>query len=359
MELQKPHLTPPLTKGHISVARMTNYWYIACQSQELTDKPLVRTIIGIPLVLFRGGDGKAAALLDRCPHRNIALSLGRVVNGNLECGYHGWQFDGSGTCQVVPGLCSVPDQNGTKAVTYPVIEQDGFVWVFGNADIKPETLPYQFPNINDNSYTTWREEFAYECTLHAALENVTDVPHTSFVHTGLFRSAAKTKQITAAVRQQPNGVEIEYLDEPRPSGLAAQIIAPNVTEVNHFDRFLLPSIAQVEYRFGNNYNLLVTQALTPVSDFYNRNFVVVTFRLGLPGWVMQPLVKFLLSSIIRQDAVILKAQAENIRRFGGEQFMSTDVDLVSSQIWFMLQQAERGELRSPKEITEKLVQILV
>ena len=156
-----------------------------------------------------------------------------------------------------------------------------------------------------------------------------------------------------------NGIEIEYLDEPRPSGLAAKIIAPNVTEVNHFDRFLLPSMAQVEYRFGNNYNLLVTQAMTPVSDFQIRNFLVVTFRLGLAGWVMQPLVKFLLSSIIRQDAVILKAQAENIRRFGGEQFMSTDVDLVSSQIWFMLQQAERGELRSPKEITEKLVQILV
>lgn len=359
MEVKNPHLTPPLTKRHISVARLANYWYIACQSKELRSKPLARTVLGIPLVLFRNADGKASALLDRCPHRNMVLSLGRVVDGCLECSYHGWRFDGSGACQAIPGLCGVPESNRKRVSIYSVVEQDGFVWVFCNPDEEPKTLPYQFPHLNQKGYTTWRRELCLESTLHAALENITDVAHTAFVHSGLLRSERKRKETTTVIRHQPDGVEVEYIDEPRPSGLAARIIAPNAEDVSHFDRFILPSIGQVEYQFGKNYSLLVTQAMTPVSDFDLRNFVIVTFRLGLSGWLLRPIVKSLLWRIIRQDAQILKAQSDNIRRFGGEEFFSTEIDLLGPHIWLMLQQAERGELRVPEELTQKRIRIQV
>jgi phenylpropionate dioxygenase-like ring-hydroxylating dioxygenase large terminal subunit len=60
----------------------------------------------VPLVLFRS-QGRAAALLDRCPHRNVPLSLGRVLaDGRLECAYHGWQFDYEGVCRKIPGLAN-------------------------------------------------------------------------------------------------------------------------------------------------------------------------------------------------------------------------------------------------------------
>ncbi|HMB68452.1 MAG TPA: Rieske 2Fe-2S domain-containing protein, partial [bacterium] len=79
-------------------------WYIACEARDLRDRPRATTLFGVPLVLFRGADGRPAALLDRCPHRNVPLSLGRCRNGELECGYHGWRFDGRGECTFVPGL---------------------------------------------------------------------------------------------------------------------------------------------------------------------------------------------------------------------------------------------------------------
>ena len=73
------------------MARLARHWYVACQSKELRKKPLARTVVGLPLVLFRDAEGRAQALLDRCPHRNAPLSLGRVTNeGRLECAYHGW-----------------------------------------------------------------------------------------------------------------------------------------------------------------------------------------------------------------------------------------------------------------------------
>src|SRR6185503_9233540 len=74
-----PRLQPPSTKGHLSVARLSNYWYFACRSRELGRRPLACTVLGTPLVLFRAAGSKPAALLDRCPHRNAPLSIGRLV----------------------------------------------------------------------------------------------------------------------------------------------------------------------------------------------------------------------------------------------------------------------------------------
>ena len=87
----KYRLVPPQTRGHISVARLAGYWYVVCRARELGDAPLRRKLLGIPIVLFRGRQGDVGVLLDRCPHRNVPLSLGRVLDtGNLECPYHGW-----------------------------------------------------------------------------------------------------------------------------------------------------------------------------------------------------------------------------------------------------------------------------
>ena len=54
------------------------WWYPACMAHDLGRSPQAITLMDIPLVLFRDGAGAAHALLDRCPHRNVPLSLGRV-----------------------------------------------------------------------------------------------------------------------------------------------------------------------------------------------------------------------------------------------------------------------------------------
>ena len=50
-------LNPPPGTGHTSVARLTDYWYIACASDELGRGLLARQILGVPLVLFRTRGG--------------------------------------------------------------------------------------------------------------------------------------------------------------------------------------------------------------------------------------------------------------------------------------------------------------
>src|SRR5207302_6784614 len=91
--------------GRYSVALPRRFWYPACPSAALRRRPVGITLMDTPIVLFRDGDGDPRALVDRCPHRNVPLSLGRVrSDGCLECMYHGWRFDGQGHCAGVPGL---------------------------------------------------------------------------------------------------------------------------------------------------------------------------------------------------------------------------------------------------------------
>jgi phenylpropionate dioxygenase-like ring-hydroxylating dioxygenase large terminal subunit len=344
-------LQPPSTKGHISVARLADFWYVALEQRELRGRPVKRTILGTPLVLFRDRDGGAAALLDRCPHRNVPLSLGRIHDdGNLECRYHGWRFDGTGQCRAIPGLCGDRPGRAHDATAYPVLERDGFVWVYMNPEAEaPRGEPFPFER--RAGYTTVRGSLDVEGTLHATLENILDVPHTAYLHRGLFRKQATT-EIEAIVRRGPDRVEAEFLGEPRPPGVAARLLSPSGGIVEHSDRFILPSVAQVEYRLGEENHFLITQTLTPISDHRTRIYADISFRLRIPGWLLRPVLTPLAWSILRQDAFILREQTENVLRFGGEQFAHTSIDLLGRPIWRLLREAERGELRAVDSATE-------
>lgn len=326
------------------MVHLPRFWYVACLSSQLrTRRPLARTVLGTPLALFRDGAGQAAALLDRCPHRNVPLAIGKVDGGQIRCAYHGWQFDASGSCRAVPGLCGEPaDRRARAATAFPTRERDGFVWVWPDPDSAPEEDPFAFPAVDDPAYSTVRRSFTVSGSLHAALENTLDVPHTAFLHGGLFRGGREPVEIEVVIRPGPDRVEAEYVGEPRPPGLAGRILAPGGGVVQHVDRFVLPSIAQVEYRLEDNH-LLVTSAYTPVSDTRTLLHAAVTFRLRVPHALVQAVLPPIARVIVGQDARILTRQAENIARFGGEQFASTELDVLGQHILRLLRRAERGE----------------
>ena len=345
--MDSPILSPPFTKPHVSVAKLTRFYYVACLSEELPaqGQPLARVIAGVPLALFRS-QGRAAALIDRCPHRNVPLSLGRVqADGRLECAYHGWQFDCEGVCQKIPGLANEAAAREKHAEACTVREQDGLVWVCPEAGVTPDSEPFSPPSF-PGDYARIVRVVEAQGTLHATLENALDVPHTAFLHQGLFRGGKK-HQIRAVVRRSPDRVETEYLGEPAPTGIAARILNPTGSggasgTVDHWDRFILPSVAQVEYKLGSNIHFLVTALCTPVSDFHTRLFGVAAFKTPFPKQLVRAILEPFALKIFGQDAVMLKHQSDNVRRFGGERFQSTELDFMGPQIWRLLKQAESG-----------------
>lgn len=331
--------------GHLSAVKLPRAWFVACTSADLGAAPIARVIQGTPVVLFRS-NGRPAAFVDRCPHRNVPLSMGTVLprSGRLRCPYHGWEFDPDGACREVPGLCGeLEDRKATAASAFAVREQDGFVWVWATPGELPAGEPYKFALADDPRYTVVRREYSVPGTLHATAENALDVPHTAFLHGGLFRTAKKESEIDVVVRRTPAGVEAEYLGEPRPAGLAARLLAPRGGVVTHVDRFLVPSIVQVEYRLGDDSHLLNTAALTPVTELETKLFALVAFRTPLPGWLVKLLLTPVGERIFRQDAAILAAQTAAIRAFGGERYANTSIDVLGQQIWRLLKAAAAGE----------------
>jgi len=329
--------------GRYSVAHVFDAWYAACRADELSTTPIERTVLDQPLMFFRDKTGRAFALLDRCAHRNAPLSLGSVdAQGRIACPYHGWRFDGSGACREVPGFATEnPAGGGRSVAAFSVRELDGFVWVWARAGVEPATEPPRIPHIDDPDYVTVIREYDVECTMHAALENALDVPHTAFVHRGDFRGK-ESREIEAVRRRIPGGVEVEYIGEPPLSGATVDAEGrPIVSE--HWDRYFVPALAQVEYKSSGDRHLISTLPHTPVSDFRTRFWLVSCWKVPAHKRdEMRPVIEKQLDTILGQDVEILRQQTRRIRELGGESYRSTPLDLMGPEILRMLELAAQG-----------------
>jgi phenylpropionate dioxygenase-like ring-hydroxylating dioxygenase large terminal subunit len=111
---------------------LRNYWYPVLQSEELgVGVALGFKVLDEPLVAWRGADGSPLVAHDRCPHRSIKLSVGRVFDGQLQCLLHGLRFDGSGRCTIVPWEEADEHKDTWPSVaTYPAGELGGYIWAY-------------------------------------------------------------------------------------------------------------------------------------------------------------------------------------------------------------------------------------
>jgi vanillate O-demethylase monooxygenase subunit len=157
-----------------------NAWYVACTPAEIDEKPLGRMVCGERIVFYRGPDGKPAALEDWCPHRGAPLSLGRVIEGKLVCGYHGLEMGCDGKTIAMPGQ----RVRGFPPIrTYPVIEKHGFVWVWpGDAARASEA---QLPQLHWADHPEWAYGgglYHIAADYRLMIDNLMDLTHETYVH---------------------------------------------------------------------------------------------------------------------------------------------------------------------------------
>lgn len=311
---------------------LRTYWHPLATEVELArGKPLARTLLGVPLVLFREASGQAAALHDRCPHRHAPLSCGRVRNGEVECPYHGWRFAADGHCVAVPGM--ELEKTGKPLVqAFSCQLAHGLVWVClaPDADTPAPTAPAVTDDVDYFFMTD-----TVNCTIQQAAENFLDGFHTHFVHAGWIRRDSQRQQVRASVHHLADGVEARYSEEGLQSGLISSLLEGD--RQGSMGRFRLPGVAEIEYRGRRGLNLLVTAWLTPEKEDRLRIHARVATRSGLlPGWLKRLFLRQLFGVILRQDKRILEQTSNNIARFceaGLEtQVLDTRLDLLGSSI---------------------------
>ncbi len=171
-----------------SFPALRSTWFPVATSDEL-DGPLARTICGVDIVVFRDATGSVAALPDRCSHRSAPLSAGRVVDGCIECPYHGWIFDAVGTCVEIPSSGSgatVPPKAHLPA--HHCEERYGLVWV--SLD-EPQTSIAPAPWDDDPSFRRLNMPTdVWKASATRMIDNFMDISHFPWVHVGTFGTAA-------------------------------------------------------------------------------------------------------------------------------------------------------------------------
>lgn len=161
---------------------LQNQWYAAATAQELEVKPLGRLICNEPIAMFRRRDGSVAAVADRCPHRKVPLSIGNVVGDEIQCAYHGFQFNCLGTCTLIPSQKEIPP-GAFDIRSFPAVEKYALIFVWmgepGRAD------PALLPDFHENDSPGWSAAHGYlRVAAHYQLliDNLLDLTHLPFVH---------------------------------------------------------------------------------------------------------------------------------------------------------------------------------
>lgn len=171
-----------------------NAWYVAAFSREVTAQaPFARTLLGRPVVLYRHENGDAIALDDRCPHRFAPLSQGRVVDGALECPYHGLRFGPAGTCVLNPhGDGRTPSAAAVRR--YPTRERYGAIWIWPGQPQLADTAPLRdFPFLDPEQYFTSEGYLRTQANYQLSADNLLDLSHFQYLHPNTLGSDAMAR----------------------------------------------------------------------------------------------------------------------------------------------------------------------
>lgn len=120
-----PSQAPAADRPQPSPFGLPNGWWPLAHSDEVHQHPGAFRLGGRALAVYRDLTGTVRAVEDRCPHRRLPLSMGRLTeDGSIQCPYHGWSFDGAtGRCTAIPNLSAderIP--NGIKVAAFSAAE---------------------------------------------------------------------------------------------------------------------------------------------------------------------------------------------------------------------------------------------
>jgi phenylpropionate dioxygenase-like ring-hydroxylating dioxygenase large terminal subunit len=196
---------------------LKNFWYVAAYDHEVARKPLGRTILGEPVVFFRKEDGTPVALEDRCVHRHLPLSMGKLVGDRLQCHYHGLRYDCTGACVAVPGQDTVPP--GARVKAYPVAERYRWLWIWMGDPALAD--PAKITDFHWFDHPAWGAKGSYlhvKANWQLIVDNLLDLTHLAFVHETTIGNAALVEKATVKITRTPENVTVTRwtIDAPAP-----------------------------------------------------------------------------------------------------------------------------------------------
>ncbi len=291
---------------------LRNSWYVAAWDREVSRNPLARVLLGEPVVLYRKEDGTPVALEDRCCHRHLPLSKGKLEGDRLRCGYHGLVFAADGRCVEIPGQASIPPQ--ARVRSYPTLERFRWVWIWMGDPAKAD--PERIPNWWWAGHPQWAfsrpDPIHVRCNYQLISDNVLDVTHLAYVHATSIGASSIT-EFPATVEKEKHLVRLTRWIRDRPP-------PPLYREAGGFegnvDRWQI--VEHVPPCFSVNFagcedgakriDLMALSAPTPETERSSHYFFgfVRNFKLDDPA--VDRVFEVELVNVFKEDIPVLEAQ---------------------------------------------------
>ncbi len=310
-----------------------NQWYAILESKEVHKGKLLGVIrMGERLVLWRNKENEVVCLLDRCAHRGVALSKGKLVceNEHVQCPFHGLQFDSKGKCTVIPSRGkNAPVPPNFKVTSYTTREQHNFIWIWWGEprDHYPE-LPW-FEDVDDSfHYFTLKDP--WKTHYSRCIENQLDVSHLWIVHHNTI-GRGNRRVSDGPYTEFSDNIEKIWVSNRKENGeisiLPADIQKPNRPSLVQF-RF--PSVWQ--NKFSDIARIII--AFVPVDEentiLYLR-FIQKITRIPIFRGIISLFGRFFSKIIAHQDKRVVETQIPKkteLKMIDGDNLFPADHPIV-------------------------------
>lgn len=245
---------------------MKRFWYATVRVDDIREGPKPFTLLGEKIVLFLDGEGKPAALEDRCRHRTAQLSKGWCKNGNIVCGYHGWEYNSDGKLVAIPQSSEGMAVPEAYAKVFHAKERYGYAWVALEEPLE------DIPEIPEDSDPGYRRIFQFyevwNCGALRMMENSFDSAHFSFVHKGTFGILDRPKPERYEIRETAQGFDADtYVQVANPLR-AARITGTTdpLTYRTMRNAWYMPFCRRLDVEYPSGIRHIVFNCCTPIDD---------------------------------------------------------------------------------------------
>lgn len=290
--------------------RLVGWYRVAAVGELPPGAVLTRRLFGRDVVLFRTASGTPHASEPICPHLGAHLGHGGRVEGEtLRCPFHGFRFDGRGTC-VATEHCKEPPARASLR-TLPVVERADQLFVYDG--LPGEAPRFELPALADDGLSPRiARTLVFRGRVEDFAENGVDLGHFGAIHN--YRNVRDVR----VVHDGPRIASRFRFDRANPLGALPRTITSVFDTVIHGLGFSVTELHVETLRLRMQLVLLATQTEVDEVAFTISLAIRTPGELGVRGGralgsALAPLQHLLLHHVLADVAQDRAIWAHRVR----------------------------------------------
>lgn len=294
-----------------------DYWYPVEWDRNVARGQVTQvTFWRRAFALFRGEDGLLRAIEDRCVHRQLKLSIGKVQGNELVCAYHGWVYNGDGALTCVKHDLFGKPLPSYKIESLPVRVRYGLIWIFpGDPELASKRHIPDIPELEGpDRWGCAPADFTWKAHHSMVIDNVSDFTH-AWLHRKYrpFDDAKLTRLETVG-----DNVHVSYDTQVGRGRISGLFVDRKAVNTNAMDLCY-----EYPYQWSDTDGKIKHWLFVlPIDErttrafflFYFKGFKIPFLPISLPKSLMTPLLAVashtLVKPLLSEDGVAVQAEQE-------------------------------------------------